>query len=468
MILKASTRGNPVALARHLLNDERDNDHVETHEIRGFVSDNVMDAMREQRMIDQGVRSRQTLFSVSLSPPPHEQVDVAVFEDAINEIELRNGLKDQPRIVIFHEKEGRRHAHAVWSRIDPERMTCIPLPFYKQRLNELSREIFLDQQWDLLRGLADRRNRDPRNFDLAMYQQAGREGRDPKQIKLLAQEAWALSDSRETLQKALEERGLYLSRGDRRSFTAMTWGGEVLSLPRLLDRKIKEVRERLGDAADLRSLDDTRAYVADQIAPRLQSLIGEAEQRKATQLFPLDTERTTMAAAHRIERERMDRGIAQRQDCEARERAESFRSGIAGLIDRLTGRHRQLERDNEHRAYAALMRDRAQRQAMIDAQLAERRTLQDRIIAVRRTHEEQLTALHRDLARQLESGRSPQRLERQQWLDERRRDGAAARQAWLQEQHGEGNQARIFQKRNVRSLQRQGAMAARSAESSRA
>ena len=70
-------------------------------------------------------------FSLSLSPPPNERVPIEVFETAIEQIEQKLGLEDQPRAVVFHEKEGRRHAHVVWSRIDTDEMKAINLPFYQ-------------------------------------------------------------------------------------------------------------------------------------------------------------------------------------------------------------------------------------------------------------------------------------------------------------------------------------------------
>lgn len=38
--------------------------------------------------------------------------------------------------MVFHEKEGRRHARAVWSRIDAETMTAKQLSFFKGTLTE--------------------------------------------------------------------------------------------------------------------------------------------------------------------------------------------------------------------------------------------------------------------------------------------------------------------------------------------
>lgn len=46
MILKASQRSGAAQLGQHLLKTE-ENEHVEVHEVRGFMSENVMGAMKE-------------------------------------------------------------------------------------------------------------------------------------------------------------------------------------------------------------------------------------------------------------------------------------------------------------------------------------------------------------------------------------------------------------------------------------
>src|SRR5690606_15593136 len=118
---------------------------------------------------------------------------IDTFETALKAIEDKHGLNDQPRVVVFHEKEGRRHCHAVWSRIDAETMTAKPLPFFKNKLQEVSRQLYLENGWQMPRGLVDKQNRDPRNFTLAEWQQAKRIGRHAGEIKGLIQEAWAIS-----------------------------------------------------------------------------------------------------------------------------------------------------------------------------------------------------------------------------------------------------------------------------------
>ncbi|MEP2759836.1 MAG: relaxase/mobilization nuclease domain-containing protein, partial [Hyphomicrobiales bacterium] len=215
MILKASQRGGAKQLGLHLLKTE-ENEHVEIHDIRGFMANDVIGALREAEAIAKGTKCRQYLFSVSLNPPQNERVPIGTFDSALDAIEEKNGLDGQPRVVVFHEKEGRRHAHAVWSRIDPETMTAKPMSFYKSKLRDTSRQLYLENGWQMPRGLIDPKDRDPRNFSLDEWQQAKRVGRNAGELKELIQEAWATSDSARSFSHALEERGLYLARGDSR------------------------------------------------------------------------------------------------------------------------------------------------------------------------------------------------------------------------------------------------------------
>ncbi|MEW8419251.1 MAG: relaxase/mobilization nuclease domain-containing protein [Candidatus Thiodiazotropha endolucinida] len=141
MILKGNQRGGAKQLALHLLNTQT-NDHVEIHEIRGFVSDSLQSALHEAYAISRGTKCQKFLFSVSLSPPETEDVPVEEFEKAANDIEKKLGLNNQSRAIVFHEKEGRRHAHCVWSRIDTEKMRAIELPYYKNRLRDVSKQLW--------------------------------------------------------------------------------------------------------------------------------------------------------------------------------------------------------------------------------------------------------------------------------------------------------------------------------------
>lgn len=58
MILKGSQRSGALKLAAHLLND-RDNDHIELHELRGFTADDLRGALRESEAIAKPPRIRR-------------------------------------------------------------------------------------------------------------------------------------------------------------------------------------------------------------------------------------------------------------------------------------------------------------------------------------------------------------------------------------------------------------------------
>ncbi|MEM6901204.1 MAG: hypothetical protein AAF583_15720 [Pseudomonadota bacterium] len=149
MILEGNERGSGAELARHLLNP-LDNDHVTVHAVEGFVSADLAGAFAEAEAIAQGTQCQKYLFSLSLNPPPGPTVPIEVFEEAIAKIEAKLGLACQPRAIVFHEKNGRRHAHCVWSRIDAGRMRAINLAHYKRKLGDISRTLYLSQNREML------------------------------------------------------------------------------------------------------------------------------------------------------------------------------------------------------------------------------------------------------------------------------------------------------------------------------
>jgi Relaxase/Mobilisation nuclease domain len=236
MILKGSQRAGGAALAAHLMND-RDNDHVQVADLRGFVSDDLHGAFKETQAIASGTQCKQYLFSLSLNPPKDAEVSEADFERAADAAEKALGLEGQPRAMVFHEKEGRRHAHVVWSRIDAQEMRAINMAHFKNKLTSLSRELYLEHGWGLPEGLRAHGGKSPLNFDLAQWQQAKRLGLDPREIKDVFREAWLQSDSAKAFASALAERGFFLARGDRRGFVAIDVEGSIFAVAKYANLK---------------------------------------------------------------------------------------------------------------------------------------------------------------------------------------------------------------------------------------
>ncbi len=398
MILKAKERGDGPQLARYLL-AMRDNDHVELHDVRGFASDDLLGAFHEADAIASGTRCRKHLFSMSLNPPAGENVSVEAFEQAILQIEKKLGLESQPRAIVFHEKDGRRHAHVVWSRIDAERMRALNMAHYKVKLRDVSQQLYREHGWDMPRGFEDRSLRDPLNFTRAEWQQARRAGLDPKQLKALFQKCWKQSDSGVALQNALKERGFTLARGDRRGFVAVDYRGQIYSLTRLSGAKTKDVAARLGDPNKLPSADEARAAMAAQITEQLQNFIKDAEREAERGLKVLLFRRSEMTGRHRRERQGLKEAHETRWLAETKARAARLPRGFSGIWHRITGRYGRIRKQNEHEAWQATLRDRAERESLIIRQLDERRALQQEISGQREQQQADLLLLRQDIAR---------------------------------------------------------------------
>ena len=338
MILKASQRGGGQDLAAHLMRAD-ENEHVSLHELRGFMADDLKGAFKEADAVSRGTKCRQFLFSLSLSPPEQERVPAEVFEKAIDRIEERLGLEGQPRAIVFHEKEGRRHAHCVWSRIDAETMTAKQLSFFKTKLMEVSRDLYLEHGWKMPRGMANHAERNPTNFTLAEWQQAKRQGVDPRWLKQTLQDCWAASDNARSFGRSLEEHGFFLAKGDKRSFVVIDHSGEVQSLPRALGLKTKDVAARLGDGNDLPGVDETKKQIGERMTPAIRRHVEEARAQFQKRSGTLGHYKMQMTHLHRDARGTLEKRLSGEWQAETAARAARLPKGIRGLWHRITGKY---------------------------------------------------------------------------------------------------------------------------------
>lgn len=405
MILKASQRSNAANLSRHLMND-RDNEHVELHELRGFISEDLHGALLESEAMAKGTRCSQHLFSLSLNPPSQEQVSIEDFEAAIDMAEAKLGLDDQPRAIVFHEKEGRRHAHVVWSRIDALEMKAVPLPFFKGKLMDVSRELYLENGWEMPRGLIDRELRNPLNFTREEWQQAKRANLDPRLIKAAFRECWSRSDDADSLKQALEERGYFLAKGDRRAVVAIDHRGEVFSLSRYAGIKAKEMRDRLGDLKSLPSVDETKALIAQRMTRQLDGYVREVDAKYERLDLSVEFKRERMINRQRDERKELNERHDKRWDKETAERAARLPKGMGGLWSRITGKYGKIRRQNEYEAWQSYVRDSAEKDALIARHLEERQQLQRAITRMRKHREAEMSELRAEIAQYLQMRRN--------------------------------------------------------------
>lgn len=377
MILEGNQRGGARDLALHLLKEE--NDHVEVHHMRGFVSDELVSAFQESYAISRGTKCKQHLFSLSLNPPPNETVSTEMFERAVTRAEEKLGLQDQPRAIVFHEKEGRRHAHAVYSRIDAGKMKAIQLSHTKRKLMDVSRELFIEHKWQMPRGLMDSNERDPFNFTLAQWQQAKRAGKDPKEIKAAFQDCWAVSDGQASFASALKERGYILARGDRRGFVALDHFGEVYAVSKWAGVKAKETRAKLTAPETLPSVQEAKQDIAQKMSSHLETLKQNQDAIVQSRLAALKEEKEKLVARQRKERAALEMKQKAAQAQETKLRQKRLNKGLRGLFDRMTGKRKQTIQKNEFEAFLALKRDQKQKDALILSHLEKRRAQDNRV-----------------------------------------------------------------------------------------
>jgi len=346
MILVGNSRAGGQNLAHHLMSAE--NERVTLHSIDGFASDDLHGAFKEAEATSLGTRCKKYLYSLSLNPPANENVGVDVFDDAIRKAETTLGLTGQPRAVVFHEKNDRRHAHVVWSRIDTD--------------------AYLEHEWDMPKGFIDPKLRDPKNLTLAEWQQAKRFGHDPREVKAAFQDCWKRSDSKQAFANALKEHGLMLARGDRRGYVATDMHGKVYPLARWVGIKSKDVKARLGDAKSLPSLGKAKEQLADRIAPAVERIHREQQEKLAAIKLQQKKDRAAAKAKAEAQRRMQQDWQRQREQVEAQRQKERFNKGVRGFVDRVTGQHAKTKQANALEAFRNAKRDEKQRDTLISKQ----------------------------------------------------------------------------------------------------
>ncbi len=254
MILKSSQRAHGSELAVHLSNGF-DNEEVEIAQIRGCVASDLLGAFAEFEAIASGTKCKQPLYSLSINPS--SPLSRSQYFDAIDEIEKTLGLKDQPRSVVFHIKEGRKHAHVVWSRIDVNKMRAIPMSFDHSKLMSLSVKLANKFDLELPEGLKAWEQKDnekraqlkQQNIEPSLSENANHQksGISAKERAMQITAAYESSDNAKAFISALQDSGYTIARGDRRNYVLVDEAGDVFSLTRYIKgHRAKEIKAKLS------------------------------------------------------------------------------------------------------------------------------------------------------------------------------------------------------------------------------
>ena len=301
MIPFGSQRKNGQDLATHLLN-EHDNEVMRVVDVRGAVADDLHGAFAEWEVQAKALTKCQNyLYSLSINPDPEQgRLTQEQYQDYIARVESELGLEGQPRAIVMHEKEGREHAHVVWSRIDAEAGKAIQMPFDREKLMMVTRQFARDHDLKLPDGYK-RDRQDNRNLghdQLSLYEKAQQEkvGVTKEERARHVTEAWVGSDSPKAFVQALEERGYILATG-KRPYVLIDIYGEMNALPKLITDKTirtKDIKAFLeGDypTDSLPSVEEARKLAEQHRKAREAFIKAQRSQSKIEELKQSQAER---------------------------------------------------------------------------------------------------------------------------------------------------------------------------------
>jgi len=247
MISKGTTNNDGARLAAYMTGG-KDGERQELWELRGFEATNIKDAFRDVEIMAGATKCEQPFFHVQVRNRDGETLTRQQWETAADRIERMLRLTGQPRAIAFHiyNGSGYEHMHVAWSRIDEDALIAKPLPFFKERLKKLSREMEL--HFALQPVTNHREGKIKYGPTRAEFEQARRLGLDIHELRNTIRECWDRSDNGRSFQAALEHEGFTLAQGDKRNFLAIDREGGIHALgKRILDVTAAKIRDRFSD-----------------------------------------------------------------------------------------------------------------------------------------------------------------------------------------------------------------------------
>jgi hypothetical protein len=396
MILKGNQRGGGQQLATHLMNSF-DNERVEVAEIRDAVAQDLSGAFAEWSAQASATKCKKHLYSLSLNPDQEQgHLTREQYLELLDRTERSLKLVGQPRAVVFHEKRDkdgvpREHCHAVWSRIDTDKMKAVHMAHDRLKLRSVAQEFARDHGLELPDGMKpgkrkeSRRDRFNASANLAEKQQQERTGITMDERMADIATCWKETSNGAAFVKAMQDKGYYLAQGDSRDYVVVDLHGEVHSLSRQLKgvARSKDMRERLSayppdkqlgvqaaqDFLQQKRQDAIRKAVAQkEIAGptdtelRRQALQQHQKQRRAD----LDQMRINLIGRHMTEREGLKAAQTAQITGIVSARLQRQPKGFMAFLTRITGikliveaRHKQQDtaRAAEHQQQAQSLKD---------------------------------------------------------------------------------------------------------------
>ncbi len=365
MIPFASQRGGGNDLATHLQN-EAENEQVEVAHIRGAVAHDLHGAFAEWELqADCLTKCQNYLYSLSINPwdKINGPMSRDQYMDYIGRVEDSLGLADQPRAVVFHHKNGREHAHVVWSRIDADEGKAIQMSFDHQKLMMVTREFARDHDLVLPDGYEQSHAEKQKNRQNSLYDQhqQNNTGRTKEERMAEVTQAWRSADGPQGFVNALADMGYVLATGNR-PYVLVDLHGHMSALPRMIDDKsvrskdVVAFLEKDYPASALPTVDEAREAAAryrDQLTQHMDYEAWAAkadalkqahlerrkslEAEKAGLAERMAKEKAALAQKQAVEAKRLEEAVAKHEQAVAEKRAQFNPKGLMAFLGRASG-----------------------------------------------------------------------------------------------------------------------------------
>jgi len=276
VIVKGKSRGAGAQLGRYVMAQGK-NEKVELLQVRGTIAGDASGAILEMESWALGTKCKNPFVHAQICPAPGETLTPEQWIQCADMLQASYGMDYDPaRVLTLHTKDGEQHLHAVYARIDPERMKAwrdsLMYPKHEAAAREIEREFGLQR----VQGVFVERDPDTPRPERTPETWEARQGErletNPRDFRQEVRDLFSQSDSGQAFAAALADHDITLCRGDRRDFVLLDEAGGVHSLGRVLGKKAAPVRDFMADIDRdaLPTVAEVRAQSRD-IAPEIEA-----------------------------------------------------------------------------------------------------------------------------------------------------------------------------------------------------
>lgn len=211
------------------------------------IDSGLVETMHDFQIMTKATRGNTGIFHVNIDPRKDEgdQFNLEDWHKCVADVEKEFNLTGQPRAVVMHSKNQRKHIHVMWQLTDMETCKLKPINKYKLRLMKVANDL----THDLGLGKVNRKFTG-RSYTRGEQLAAERRGEklDPAERKQLILDLWKKAPTGADFVKFCLRRGYQIATGDKAKFVLIhRETGELVGnlLRHLKGVKLREVQEKL-------------------------------------------------------------------------------------------------------------------------------------------------------------------------------------------------------------------------------